>query len=69
MIHGKKDVTVPYHQSTLMLSCMQAAGKKVEFVSLPLADHHYQRQADRLTLLNAIAAFLYKYNPADASNK
>jgi dipeptidyl aminopeptidase/acylaminoacyl peptidase len=48
---------------------MQAAGKKVEFVSLPLADHHYQRQADRLTLLNAIAAFLYKYNPADASNK
>ena len=65
LIHGLKDVTVKYGQSQSMYDKMKKAGKTVEFVPLPLADHHFQRQADRVTLLSAMEAFLAKYNPAD----
>jgi dipeptidyl aminopeptidase/acylaminoacyl peptidase len=64
LVHGKMDVTVAVGQSTAMASKMQAAGKSVELVQIPLADHYFTRQADRLTLLNALEAFLAKYNPA-----
>lgn len=64
LIHGKKDVRVDHNQSTSMHSRMQAAGKNVEFVSLPEADHHFTRQADRLAILKAMEAFLAKHNPA-----
>jgi dipeptidyl aminopeptidase/acylaminoacyl peptidase len=56
LIHGKKDVTVDFSQSAMMFSRMKAAGKTVEFVPVPLADHYFTRQADRLTLLTAFAA-------------
>ena len=65
LIHGKKDVTVAYAHSQKMYDRMRKAGKNVEFVSLPLADHHYRRQEDRVTLLTAMETFLNKYNPAD----
>ncbi len=65
LIHGKKDVTVQHVHSAKMYAAMQNAGKQVEFVSVPLADHYFTRQADRLTLLAAMEAFLIKYNPAD----
>lgn len=32
---------------------------------LPLADHYYTRQEDRVALLSAMEKFLVKYNPAD----
>ncbi len=64
LIHGKKDVTVDHNQSNSMHGKMRDAGKTVEFLSLPEADHHYTRQADREALLNAIEAFLAKHNPA-----
>ena len=48
-----------------MYDRMRKAGKSVEFVSLPLADHYYTRQADRIALLTAMENFLAKYNPAD----
>ena len=48
-----------------MYSAMTKAGKAVEFVSLPLADHYFTREADRLLLLQSIESFLAKYNPAD----
>lgn len=66
LIHGKKDVTVDHGQSTSMHSRMKAAGKSVEFVSLPEADHYFTRQEDRLALLSAIEAFLARHNPAGA---
>jgi len=44
---------------------MSKAGKSVEFVSIPLADHYFTREADRTTLLTSIEAFLAKHNPAD----
>ena len=65
LIHGKKDVTVDHVQSTRMHAAMTKAGKAVEFLSVPLADHYFTREADRMTLLTAIENFLAKHNPAD----
>lgn len=65
LIHGKKDVTVNHGQSASMYSAMTRAGKTAEFVSIPLADHYFTREADRLTLLKSIETFLDKHNPAD----
>lgn len=65
LIHGKKDVTVDHGQSARMYSAMSKAGKAVEFVSVPLADHYFTRAADRITLLTSIENFLAKHNPAD----
>jgi dipeptidyl aminopeptidase/acylaminoacyl peptidase len=48
-----------------MFNAMQKAGKKVEFVSLPLADHYFTRQEDRVTLLSSIERFLKEHNPPD----
>ncbi|SNT04501.1 Dipeptidyl aminopeptidase/acylaminoacyl peptidase [Sphingopyxis indica] len=65
LIHGKKDVTVDVVQSAKMYSAMVKAGKEVEYLPIPLADHYFTREADRLTLLTAIEAFLRKHNPPD----
>ncbi|MGQ2930060.1 MAG: alpha/beta hydrolase family protein [Sphingopyxis sp.] len=65
LVHGKKDVTVDHVQSAKMYSAMSKAGKSVEFVSIPLADHYFTREADRTTLLTSIEAFLDKHNPPD----
>ncbi len=65
LIHGKRDVTVDHVQSVKMFNAMTKAGKPVEFVSLPLADHYFTRQADRVTLLSAMERFLDAHNPAD----
>jgi dipeptidyl aminopeptidase/acylaminoacyl peptidase len=64
LIHGKKDVTVAHKNSSAMYDRMTKAQKTVEFVSMPLADHYYTRQEDRVKLLSAIEAFLSKYNPS-----
>lgn len=65
LIHGKKDTTVDHVQSTKMHDAMTKKGKVVELVSLPLADHYFARQADRVTLLAAMEVFLVKHNPPD----
>ncbi len=65
LIHGEKDVTVDVSQSKSMYKRMLAAGKPVQFIDLPLADHHFGREADRKTLLRAMGTFLAKFNPAD----
>lgn len=65
LIHGKRDVTVDHVQSEKMFNAMQKAGKKVEFVSLPLADHYFTRQEDRVVLLSSIERFLKEHNPPD----
>ncbi|NJL18696.1 MAG: prolyl oligopeptidase family serine peptidase [Nitrospira sp.] len=65
LIHGKKDVTVDHAQSDRMAAAMRRAGKPVEFLSLPLADHYFTREADRLALLEAMGAFLRTHNPPD----
>lgn len=65
LIHGRKGVTVDHAQSARMYAAMTKAGKAAEFVSVPLADHYFTRQADRLTLLTSIVSFLAKHNPPD----
>lgn len=65
LIHGRKDITVDFGQSQAMFDKMRGAGKVVDLVALPLADHHFTREADRLVLLTSIEAFLFKYNPPD----
>ncbi len=64
LIHGKRDVTVDHVQSQKMFNAMTKADKVVEFVSLPLADHYFAREVDRITLLSSMEAFLAKHNPA-----
>jgi len=64
LIHGKRDVTVDHVQSQKMFNAMTKADKAVEFVSLPLADHYFTREEDRIKLLSSIEAFLAKHNPA-----
>jgi dipeptidyl aminopeptidase/acylaminoacyl peptidase len=66
LIHGKKDIIVDYAQSSAMFGKMRGAGKSVELVTLPEADHALSRQADRETFLTALEAFLFKHNPPDA---
>lgn len=63
LIHGRKDVTVDVSQSDKMYAAMKNAGKTVEYVPLPLADHYFTREEDRLKLLTAMEAFLAKYLP------
>jgi dipeptidyl aminopeptidase/acylaminoacyl peptidase len=65
LIHGQKDVTVSPDQSSKMYNRMKKAGKNVELLLLPMADHYYSRQADRIALLSAIEKFLTTYNPAE----
>jgi dipeptidyl aminopeptidase/acylaminoacyl peptidase len=64
LIHGRKDVTVAVGQSDAMASRMRAAGKTVDYVSLPKADHYFTRLEDRKAMLDAIGAWLAKYNPS-----
>ncbi|MBA4747112.1 MAG: S9 family peptidase [Sphingopyxis sp.] len=65
LIHGKKDVTVNHSQSDKMHAAMRRAGKSSEFLSLPLADHYFTREADRLALLEAMGEFLARHNPPE----
>lgn len=63
LVHGKKDVTVDAVQSESMNSKMRGAGKRVEYLALPEADHYFTRQADREALLGAVEKFLAQHNP------
>lgn len=65
LIHGKKDITVDSNQSTSMNNKMKAAGKSVELLILPEADHSFTREPDRLALLTRLESFLAQHNPAD----
>jgi dipeptidyl aminopeptidase/acylaminoacyl peptidase len=65
LLHGKVDTTVDVTQSRKMNAKMLAAGRTVQYVEMPLADHYALREADRATILTSLEAFLDKYNPAD----
>ncbi|MCT8003724.1 S9 family peptidase [Sphingomonas sanguinis] len=64
IVHGKEDKRVPVNQSRMMVSALKAAGKPVNYIEQPLADHHFTRSEDRLEFLKAMAAFLAEHNPA-----
>ncbi|CAM3103590.1 MULTISPECIES: alpha/beta hydrolase family protein [Sphingomonas] len=64
IVHGKADKRVPVNQSRMMVAALKAAGKSVNYIEQPLADHHFTRAEDRLEFLKAMAAFLAQHNPA-----
>ncbi len=63
LVHGKDDTVVPYQQSQIMADALTKAGKPFEFVTLKAEDHWLSRGATRLQMLQAVVAFLEKYNP------
>jgi len=65
LIHGKDDTVVPYGQSTAMAVALRAAGKQVEFVTLPGEDHWLSRGETRLAMLEACVRFIVANNPPD----
>jgi dipeptidyl aminopeptidase/acylaminoacyl peptidase len=65
LVHGKDDVVVPYDQSNDMAVALRAAGKPVEFLTLPGEDHWMSRSETRLAMLEAAVAFVEKHNPPD----
>ncbi|MFV0625082.1 alpha/beta hydrolase family protein [Sphingomonas sp. ac-8] len=64
LVHGVKDRVVPVKQSRMMAQRLQRAGKPVDYLEQPLADHHFSREQDRLEFLQALETFLAKHNPA-----
>lgn len=64
LVHGRRDLTVHFSQSSTIARKLLAAGKDVRYVELPLGDHHLRRNEDRLTLLREITTFLEAHNPA-----
>ena len=65
LIHGKDDTVVAYAQSTAMAAALRAAGKPVEFVTLPGEDHWLSRGETRLAMLEAAMHFVVSNNPPD----
>lgn len=47
-----------FRGSTGYGTAFEKASKEVEFLSVPLADHYFTREADRMALLTAIENFL-----------
>jgi len=64
LIHGEDDSVVPMEQSRIMEKALQAAGKPVEFVSMPGEDHWLSKEATRQAMLAKAVAFVEKHNPA-----
>ena len=65
IIHGHDDTVVPFEQSQRMVDAMKAAGKAVQFVSLPGEDHWLSRSETRQKTLTEMVRFIEANNPAD----
>lgn len=66
LIHGKDDTFVLVNQSQRMERALRLAGKPVELVTLPGADHWLLQEDSRIAMLKASVAFVLKHNPPDA---
>jgi dipeptidyl aminopeptidase/acylaminoacyl peptidase len=64
LIHGADDTVVPIEQSEAMERALKAAGKPVEFITMPGEDHWLSREVTRQAMLTAAVAFVEKHNPA-----
>ncbi len=64
LIHGKDDAVVAIEESYAMRDALQRAGKTVEMVLLQDEDHYLSKEPTRIQTLEAVVAFLAKYNPA-----
>jgi dipeptidyl aminopeptidase/acylaminoacyl peptidase len=65
LIHGQDDSVVPIDQSQAMEAALRRAGKPVELVVLPTADHWFLHEDMRVAMVTRSVAFVEKYNPPD----
>jgi dipeptidyl aminopeptidase/acylaminoacyl peptidase len=56
---------VPIAQSQVMERALKSAGKPVEFVTLPNADHWLLHEDTRVAMAKASLAFVLEHNPPD----
>jgi dipeptidyl aminopeptidase/acylaminoacyl peptidase len=61
LIHGERDLVVPFHQSEDMFDEMKDADKQVTFVELEDGNHHLSNPKNRAKALEAIDKFLKKH--------
>jgi len=65
LIYGKDDTVVPPDQSRSMERALRRAGKPVELVTFPGADHWLFEEPSRIAMTKASVDFVIKYNPPD----
>jgi dienelactone hydrolase len=63
LVHGRDDSIVPPEQSQAMEKALRRAGKPVELLLLDGEDHWMSQGRTREQMLNAVVAFVEKYNP------
>ncbi len=63
LIHGADDTVVPIEQSRVMQKALAAAGKPVEFITMPGEDHWLSTEVTRQAMLKAAVAFVETHNP------
>ena len=65
LINGVDDTVVPPDQSGEMERALRHAGKPVERIVLPGADHWLLEEPTRIAMVKASVDFVQKYNPPD----
>jgi dipeptidyl aminopeptidase/acylaminoacyl peptidase len=63
LIHGEDDTVVPIEQSRMMQRALQAAGKKVELVTMNGEDHWLSNAPTRQAMLETAVTFVEKNDP------
>jgi dipeptidyl aminopeptidase/acylaminoacyl peptidase len=64
LIHESDDPVVPIAQGHAMRDALQSAGRSVDWVEVKGKDHTAATEDERAAILQAVADFLAKYNPA-----
>lgn len=65
LLHGADDTVVPVAQSESMADALKKADRPHAFMRMQGEDHWLSREATRITMLEASAGFLKRYNPPD----
>ena len=63
LLHGRDDAVVGFEQSARMCDALRQLGKAADLVLLNDEDHYLSKEATRVQTLEAMMAFLAKYNP------
>ncbi len=65
LVHGTDDTTVPIEQSQAFERALKGAGKPVDFITLPHADHWLLQDDSRMIMAKASLDFVLSHNPPD----
>lgn len=61
LIHGERDLVVPFEQSKLMADALEKHNKQVEFVKLKKGNHYLSSEENRITAMKAIDKFVKQH--------